>query len=195
VCGFLHCSSTKEALVLQRKKPWFSNERSLGSPTKEALVLQRRKPWFSNEGSLGSPTKEALAVFHRRPPVGGRARKLVTGKLGQSFKQIRTGPEIRTRPAGCSRHCAGQVRAARRAAPIPRCNAVAPKRDGGSRCRAASIRRSSGAYHPPMSPRARIGLIKGRNPQAYPRLGVLHFYSRANITAVQIASIAAGPAL
>jgi len=36
-----------------------------------------------------------------------------------------------------------------------------------------------------MSPRARIGL-EGRNPQAYPRLGVLLWHSRA--------SIAAGPA-
>jgi hypothetical protein len=63
---------------------------------------------------------------------------------------------------------------------IPMCNAVAPKRDGRSRCRAANLQRSSGAYHPPMSPRARIGL-KGRNPQAYPRLGVLLCHSRASI--------------
>ena len=64
----------------------------------------------------------------------------------------------------------GRKRGVRRAAQTRAASPVyqgVPKRDGTTRCGAASLQCSSGAYRPPMSPRARNGL-KGRNPQAYP---------------------------
>jgi hypothetical protein len=104
--------------------------------------------------ALGSV--ELFKIAHMDRPIESMHKK-----FGQPKIQSRTNTsELGTTKQFGSQNdnSAGRARPGLSCRRIPRCNAVAPKRDGRSRCRAANLQGSSGAYHPPMSSRARIGL-------------------------------------